>query len=100
MLRALYERLGVTEYRVRIEPSNLASRRLFEKLGAVPAGVSEFWLHDKELQKQFEEENLSAIDENLTALAERFGVAPRTLLSHVLEYRLVRSPDTDSRTQS
>lgn len=98
MLHALYERLGVTEYRVRIEPTNLASRQLFEKLGAVPAGVSEFWLHDKKKLKQYEEENLSSIDENLTALAAEFGVEPRTLLSHVLEYRLTRSPDTEDRT--
>ena len=88
MLDALKRRLGVTSYRVRIEPSNTASQRLFEKLGATPNGISEFLLHGAEKLEKYEEVNLSSVTEQLSAVAQRFGVAPRKLLSHVLEYRL------------
>lgn len=88
MLNALKRRLGVTSYRVRIEPSNTASQRLFEKLGATPNGISEFLLHGAEELEKYEESNLPYITEQLSAVAQKFGVEPRKLLSHVLEYRL------------
>lgn len=88
MLDELKRRLGVTSYRVRIEPSNTASQRLFEKLGAAPNGISEFLLHGAEELKKYEETNLQYITEQLSEVAQKFGVEPRKLLSHVLEYRL------------
>lgn len=51
--------MGVKKFRVKIDADNYASQRLFEKLGAIPYGI-----------------------------AEQFGVEPRKLLSHVLEYEL------------
>ena len=39
-------------------------------------------------QARFEEENLHLIDDNIQDLADRLGVEPRKLLSHVLDYRL------------
>lgn len=89
MLDELQDRLGVLEYRIRIEPTNLASQRLFEKLGAVPNGISEFWLHKPEDLDELENENESLIDAALVSVAEKFSVEPRTLLSHVLEYKLI-----------
>ena len=88
MMRAIATRLGITEFRVRIDPSNLASQNLFEKLGAEPNGISEFLIHDQEALNKVEEENLHLIDEDLIALANKFSVEPRYLLSHVLEYTL------------
>lgn len=88
MLDALRERLGVTEYRIRIEPTNHASQRLFEKLGAVPNGISELWLHDPEELAQLEKESMHLVDDALISVAEKFSVESRVLLSHVLEYRL------------
>jgi len=88
MLNALRDRLGVITYRVRIEPTNYPSQRLFEKLGAVPNGISELWLHDPKDLAQLEEEALSLMDEALVSVARKFSVEPRTLLSHVLEYKL------------
>ncbi len=81
-------RLGKMEFRVRISADNYVIQRLFEKLGAVPNGISEFLLHDKETLEQCEEENLHLIDDRMRQLAERFKVEPRKLLSHILEYRL------------
>lgn len=88
MLDAIKTRLGVSEFRVRIDPGNIASQKLFEKLGAVPNGISELWLHDSKQIEQCEEENLDCIDDQAIVLAGKFGVEPRKLLSHVLEYSL------------
>lgn len=81
-------RVGVAEFRVRIDPANYASQKLFEKLGALPNGISEFMLHRKEDIERCENENLDLIDDNIVEVAKKFGVEPRRLLSHVLEYRL------------
>ncbi len=89
MLDAIEDRLAVHSFRVRVEPSNYASQRVFERLGAKPNGISEMWLHNPQLLEQYEEENLHLIDARLTAVAEKFDVAPRKLLSHVLEYTLI-----------
>ncbi len=88
MLNAIKTRLGVTAFRVRIDPGNTASQKMFERLGAVPNGISEFIVHDPSLIEKCEEENLHLIDGTVIALAERFGVEPRKLLSHILEYTL------------
>lgn len=88
LLDAAKERLGVTDFRVRIDAENTASQKLFTRLGAVPNGISELWLHGEEELQRFEEKNLHRITAEMTALAETFGVEPRKLLSHVLEYRL------------
>ena len=88
MLEAIKARLGVVAFRVRIDPGNQASQKLFEKLGAVPNGISEFLMHDENALEKFEEDNLHLIDEHLIALADKFNVKPRKLLSHVLEYTL------------
>ena len=82
-------RTGVKEFRVRVNSDNYASQGLFEKLGAIPNGISEFIIHGEEALKKYEEENLQYIDEKLMTVGEKFHVNPRKLLSHVLEYKLV-----------
>lgn len=88
MLDAVKERLGIVDFRIRIDPTNLASQRLFEKLGAKPNGISKFILHKEDEIRQYEVENLHSIDDARIAVAEKFQVEPRKLLSHVLEYVL------------
>lgn len=88
MLDALKARLGAAEFRVRIDPANSASQGLFEKLGAKPNGISKFMLHHEDEIRQCEETNLHLIDDRLIAVAKKFDVEPRKLLSHVLEYTL------------
>lgn len=87
-LNAIKERTGVDEFRIRIFADNYASQALFEKLGAEPNGVSTIWLHDDELIRECEENNMHLINEQLCKVAEKFSVEPRRLLSHVLEYKL------------
>ncbi len=90
LMEEIDKRTGVSEFRVRIDPINVSSQKLFEKLGAEPNGVAELLLHKEEDKLQCEEENLHLLDENIRVLADRFGVEPRKLLSHVLEYKLAR----------
>lgn len=88
MLDAIKEHLGIFDFRVRIDPANFASQGFFEKLGARPNGISKFILQNESEIRQCEETNLHLIDAALIAVAERFHVEPRKLLSHVLEYTL------------
>lgn len=88
MLDELKSRLGAHKFSVKIEADNYASQRLFEKLGAVPFGIAKYILFEENDIFQFEEENMAHIDENIIQTAKRFGVEPRKLLSHVLEYTL------------
>lgn len=88
MLDALKCRLSVDHFRVRIDPTNLASQGLFEKLGAKPNGISKFVLQSEEEIQKCEETNLHLIDDRLVTVAKKFDVEPRKLLSHVLEYAL------------
>lgn len=88
MIQEIKKRTGVSEFRVLIDPENYASQKLFEKLGAVPNGISEFMLHQKEDIEHCENDNLDSIDDRLIENARKFNVEPRRLLSHVLEYKL------------
>ena len=88
MLDAIKARLDVTEFRVRIDPGNSSSQKMFERIGAVPNGISEYLVHDPSIIEKCEENNLHLINEDTIALAEKFGVEPRKLLSHILEYTL------------
>jgi len=88
LLDAVKARFDTAVFRVRIDPGNMVSQRMFEKLGAVPNGISEFLLHDQKSLEKCEEDNASLINEDLIALAAKFDVEPRKLLSHVLEYTL------------
>lgn len=88
LVNEIKKRVNVTEFRVRIDPENDASQKLFEKLGAVPDGISEFMLHQKEDIERCENDNLDSVDNKLIETAKKFGVEPRRLLSHVLEYKL------------
>lgn len=89
MLDAIQKRLGVFECRIKIDPTNYPSQRLFEKLGAVPNGISSLLVQNSQTLEQLEQEGMHLIDEKLVSVAEKFVVKPQELLSHVLEYKLL-----------
>lgn len=91
MLDEMKSRLGVSKYIVRIEPANMASQKLFEKLGARPSGIVDLWFNEQTTLKKCEEAGLHLIDDNMIEVAKKFNVEPRKLLSHVLEYELLWS---------
>ena len=86
MIDEIKKRLGVCEFRVRIEPENYASQRLFEKLGAVPKGISENVLIHEEEQEGDVGEYEDVVEDRLVAVAEKFGVEVKALRGMVLEY--------------
>ena len=88
MLDEIGKRLGKNSFYVKIDPGNLASQRLFEKLGAVPDGVEDLWHLDSEIQEEFEEKYQYLIDDTMRSAAEKFGVPVAKLLTRVLVYRI------------
>lgn len=87
MLNALTALTGKTTYRSRVDSDNYASQNLMKKLGAIPNGISEMFIHGEDLRK-FQEENKNLIDDKLRKLAKEFHVAPIDLIGHVLEFRI------------
>ena len=88
-LNELQRITGKSEFKVRIEVDNILSQKCFEQLGARLVGLCDSAALKTDDEKQhFEEGHLDLIDAHLTELANRLGVEPRKLLSHVLEYRL------------
>ena len=90
-VKSVRERLGVSEFRIRMAPGNIASQKLFEKIGAVPNGISSIF---PTLNYEDDEDiYLGFINDNTIAVAEKFGVEPKKLLSHFLEYNMQISLD-------
>lgn len=80
---------GKTKFKAKVEADNIPSQKCFERIGAKLIGLCNGPILKLEEEKErFEENNLNLIDENMNELADRLGVEPRKLLSHVLEYRM------------
>jgi RimJ/RimL family protein N-acetyltransferase len=80
---------GKDAFRALVEVDNIPSQECFEKLGAQLVGLCDsVVLKTDDEKERFEERNLDLIDAHMFALAERLGIEPRKLLSHVLDYRL------------
>lgn len=76
-----------TTYRSRGDSDSYSSQNLMKKLGAIPNGISEMFIHGEDFRK-FQEENKDLIDDKLRKLAKEFHVAPIDLIGHVLEFRI------------
>ena len=72
-------------------PGNIASQKLFEKIGAVPYGISSIF--PSMTFEEDDENDFGFINDNTIAVAEKFGVEPKKLLSHFLEYNMQISLD-------
>lgn len=80
---------GKKEFKAKVEVDNVPSQKCFEGLGAELVGLcNSVVLKTDDEKRRFEERNLDLIDAHMIELADRLGVEPRTLLSHVLDYRL------------
>lgn len=88
LLSEIKSRMHINEFRVKIEPTNYASQRLFEKLGAVPYEIVEFMWHGETDILNCEKETVKSIDDKLIKVASKFNVDSRKLLNCVLEYKL------------
>lgn len=89
MLSVVKERLGVSNFRARISPDNYACQHLAEKLGLTPNGICEYVRHSENCGRgENGVQDECKIDEKMKAVAQKFGVEPEKLLTHVLEYDL------------
>ena len=80
---------GKTTFNAWVEADNIPSQKCFERIGAAFIGLCDGpLLKTPEEKEQFEGKNLNLIDDNIRNLADRLGIEPRKLLSHVLDYRL------------
>lgn len=80
---------GKGEFKAVVEVDNLPSQKCFERLGAKLVGLCDSAvLKTDEEKRRFEERNLDLIDAHMVELADCLGTEPRTLLSHLLDYRL------------
>ena len=87
MLDAIKERMNICQFKIRIDPQNIPSQKMFNGLGAKPKGILKI-CKDLTLNAKVEADSLHEIDEQLIEIAEKFAVEPRLLLTHVLEYSL------------
>lgn len=79
---------GKRQYNFLVEVDNIPCQLCMGKIQAKLTGIVDLVFCDCEQSERFEEENLDMITEHLEKLAGELGVAPRKLLSHVLDYRL------------
>ena len=82
------KKAGVQDYIAMIDADNVASQRLFEKLGARLCGLTEYMLYTKEERDKFEEMFASLVSPNMEQLAQRLSTKPKKLLSRAVKYEL------------
>ncbi len=81
------ERYGKDGFIAKIAPDNLASIRLFQKLGATPREIRRgMFMLDEEMVERFARDNHDLIDGTIVEMATLFGVEPEYLLGRVLVF--------------
>lgn len=78
--------VGVTSFTAMIDSDNIASQKLFEKLGFTLSGLTDYMLYTKPEQERFEEMFAKLISPRMEDLAHKLEVPPRKLLSHAVRY--------------
>lgn len=87
-LRKVREITGKSVFQFLVEIDNIPCQGCMKKIEARLVGIHNLVFDTEEEAKQFEEENLELITEHMQMLAKELDVAPKELLSHVLDYRL------------
>ena len=88
LLQAYVPQNNFEYYRYVVAPDNYPSQRLCEKIGGIPNGIIALIIKEPKIQEIMEEHNLNMINDRLRQIAKKFGVEPRKLLSHFLEYKI------------
>lgn len=86
-IKRVKEVTGKREFQILVEPDNTRCQKCMDKAGAEFIGVYNYIFKNPEDAIGFEGEHLDFLDDQLISLAQKIGVEPRKLLSHVLEYR-------------
>lgn len=87
-LSKVKEITGKNQFQFLVEVDNIPCQNCMKKIKAKLVGVHNLAFDTEKEAEAFEERNLELITEHMKALAEELDVAPRKLLSHVLDYRL------------
>lgn len=87
-LQKVQEITGKSQFQFLVEVDNIPCQNCMEKLKARLIGIHNFSFNTEEEAEEFEERNLELITEHMKTLAGELDVAPRKLLSHVLDYRI------------
>lgn len=87
-LPAVSQITGKTQFQALVETDNEPSQRLMERCNAGLIDIYDYTFHgDEEAAFEFEEKNMGEITDRMVCLADKLGVEPRKMLSHVLDYR-------------
>ena len=87
-LRRVQELTGRKEFQFLVEVDNLPCQGCMEMLKARLVGINQCAFTTEEETEAFEEKHLDLITEHMRHLAKELRIAPKKLLSHVLDYRL------------
>ena len=86
-MQKVKEITGIGQFKALVDGENVASQKMCEACSGIPSGVAEHLLHDKEYMDEYEKENAGEVTDVMREVAEKFGVEPVKLLTHVLVYR-------------
>ena len=87
-LQKVREITGKSVFQFLVEVDNIPCQSCMRKIEAKLVGIYDLAFDTEEEAKIFEEENLELITDHMRMLAKELDVAPKKLLSHVLDYRL------------
>lgn len=90
MMSGLAESAGQHLFLAKVDPDNVASQKLMEKLNGNPSGIEKFIITDDKVIREIEEECANEVDDRLRSLAAKFKVRPGALLTHILVYTFER----------
>lgn len=79
---------GKSQFQFLVEVDNVPCQNCMKKVNARLVGIHNLTFDSVEKAESFERKNLALITEHMKSLAGELDVAPRKLLSHVLDYRL------------
>ena len=88
LLQQVKEITGKRQFQFLVEVDNISCQSCMKKIKARLAGIHNLAFDTEEDAEMFEENNLELITEHMKTLAGELDIAPRKLLSHVLDYRL------------
>lgn len=87
-LQKVREITGKNRFQFLVEVDNIPCQNCMKKIKAKLVGVHNFAFDTEKEAEAFEKRHLELITDHMKALAEELDVAPRKLLSHVLDFRL------------
>lgn len=90
LMTGLSKSAGQHQFIAKVDPDNVPSQKLMDKLNGIPSGIEKFIITDDKKIREIEEECAAEVDDRLRSLAAKFQVRPESLLCHILVYTFER----------